>query len=116
MYIAIVYKVVSVEPIIVEAIIPIILSTPLFFIISNATAVEALPEIGRININGNTSDGIFSNFKNGERVFWSKSNIPEVLRALIAKKRAISVGKIEITVFIPSFTPRQKTIKNFYLF
>ena len=45
-YIAIVYKVVSVEPIIVDAIIPIILSTPQFFIISVATAIELLPDIG----------------------------------------------------------------------
>lgn len=45
------------------------LSTPEFFIISKATAVDALPEIGRMSINGNTSPGIFKIFKNGERIF-----------------------------------------------
>ena len=42
-YIAIVYNVVSVEPIIVDAIIPILLSTPYWFIISVPIAIEALP-------------------------------------------------------------------------
>ena len=42
-YIAIVYNVVSVEPIIVEAIIPILLSTPYCCIISVPIAIEALP-------------------------------------------------------------------------
>ena len=83
----------------------IILSTPEFFIISSATAVEALPEIGRTNIRGNTSAGIFSKLKNGVRVFWSNSKIPEFLRALIAKNKATKVGKIFITVSIPSFAP-----------
>lgn len=45
------------------------LSTPKFFMISNATAVDALPEIGLININGKTSLGIFSNPKNGLKAF-----------------------------------------------
>ena len=42
-YTAIVYNVVSVEPIIVAAIIPILLSTPYNFIISLPTAIDALP-------------------------------------------------------------------------
>ena len=42
-YIAIVYSVVSVDPIIVEAINPSILSTPYKFIISLPTAIDALP-------------------------------------------------------------------------
>lgn len=36
---------------------------------SNATAVDALPEIGLISIKGNTSDGIFSKPKNGLKAF-----------------------------------------------
>lgn len=36
---------------------------------SNATAVEALPEIGRTNIKGNTSAGIFNKLKNGASAF-----------------------------------------------
>lgn len=47
----------------------IVLSTPKFFIISKATAVEALPEIGRISINGNIWDGIFNRFKKGDNIF-----------------------------------------------
>ena len=42
-YIAIVYKVVSVDPIIVDAIIPILLSTPYSFMISVPIAIDALP-------------------------------------------------------------------------
>ena len=42
------------------------LSTPKFFIISSATAVEALPEIGRTNISGKTSTGIFNKASIGE--------------------------------------------------
>lgn len=81
------------------------LSTPEIFIISNATAVEALPDIGLISIKGNISFGMLNKFKTGEQMFWNASKIPEFLRALIAKKRAISVGKIFITVSIPSLAP-----------
>ena len=62
-YTAIVYKVVSVAPIITDAINPTIESTPLFFIISVATANEALPEIGLNNARGNISFGNFINSK-----------------------------------------------------
>lgn len=81
------------------------LSTPKFFIISKAIAVDALPEIGLINIKGKTSEGIFSKPKNGFKIFCIKSKIPEFLRALIAKNKAINVGKILITVSTPSFAP-----------
>jgi len=81
------------------------LSTPKFFIISSATAVEALPEIGRTNISGKTSTGIFNKASIGESKLWKKSKIPEFLSALIAKNSAISVGNIFITVSIPSFAP-----------
>ncbi len=74
------------------------LSTPDVFIISKAIAVEALPEIGRISIRGKISEGIFNNPKKGEQAFSNKSKIPEFLRALIAKNKAIKVGKILITV------------------
>jgi len=50
----------------VDVIVPIRLSTPKFFIISIATAVDALPEIGRISIKGNTSEGILKIHKIGE--------------------------------------------------
>lgn len=100
-----VYRVVSVDPMMVDAIVPIRLSTPKFFIISIATAVEALPEIGRISINGNTSEGILKIDRTGESIFSNNSSIPEVLRALIARNKPTSVGNILITVSIPSLEP-----------
>lgn len=81
------------------------LSTPEVFIISNATAVEALPEIGRISINGNTSEGICNRFKIGDNMSWNNSSNPEFLRALIAKNNPTNVGNIFMTVSIPSFAP-----------
>ena len=62
-YIAIVYKVVSVDPIIVAAIKPILLSTPDLLIISVAIAIEALPDMGLINANGIISLGNSTIFK-----------------------------------------------------
>ena len=72
---------------------------------SRATAVDALPEIGLINIRGNTSFGTFNILSNGEAIFWRSSKIPEFLSALIAKNKPTSVGNIFITVSIPSFEP-----------
>jgi len=51
-YTAMVYNVVSVDPIIVAAINPILESTPLTAIILDAIAVDALPEIGLNIANG----------------------------------------------------------------
>lgn len=65
--------------------------------------MDALPEIGLISIKGKTSDGIFSKPKKGDNEFFSKSKIPEYLRALIARKRAIRVGNILTTVSTPFF-------------
>ena len=90
----------------------IMLSTPQVFMISKATAVEALPEIGLINIKGKTSEGIFSKFKKGDREFFIKSKIPEYRRALIARKRAIRVGNILTTVSIPFFCTALKNYQK----
>lgn len=57
-YTAIVYKVVSVDPMITDANIPIKESTPYVFIISVATAIDALPEIGLNIASGKISPGI----------------------------------------------------------
>lgn len=70
------------------------LSTPKFFIISSAIAVDALPDIGLINIRGSSSDGILNKDNIGDRRFANNSKIPEFLRLLIAKNKATSVGKI----------------------
>ena len=94
----------------------IVLSTPKFFIISKATAVEALPDIGRININGSICDGTFIKFKKGDNKFWKSSKIPEFLSALTAKNNAISVGKILITVFIPIFCTVLRNCQKLLLF
>ena len=73
--------------------------------ISNATAVEALPDMGRININGSNSEGILNILSIGERIDCIKSKIPDVLRLLTAKNRATNVGNIFITVDMPLFAP-----------
>ena len=104
-YTAIVYKVVSVDPIIVAAIIPILLSTPKFFIISVAIAIELLPDIGLNIANGIISLGKFKISKIGVTKLIIKSNIPELLKAPIATNNPINVGKIFNTIFNPSFAP-----------
>ena len=97
-YIAIVYKVVSVEPIIVEEIKPTKESTPKFFIISVATAIEALPEIGLNKAKGKISEGIFNKFNNGNTKFEKASIIPDALKTLIARNKPKSVGKMLTTI------------------
>ena len=67
-YIAIVYSVVSVEPIITDAINPMLLSTPYCVIISVATAIDALPDIGLNNANGIICAGIFIVFNIGSGI------------------------------------------------
>jgi len=86
--------VVSVDPIITDAINPIFESTPKFFIISVATAIDALPEIGLINANGNTSVGNWKNCKIGVSKLEIASIIPELLNAPIATNNPTKVGKI----------------------
>ena len=85
---------VSVEPIITDAINPIFESTPKFFIISVATATEALPEIGLINASGKISVGKLTMFKSGFKNFTTTSIIPELLSAPIATNNPTNVGKM----------------------
>ena len=112
---AIVYIVVSVEPIIVAAIKPINESTPKFFIMSVATAIDPLPEIGLNNASGIISRGMCNKFKIGDNKLIIKSKRPELLNAPIAKNNPISVGKIFITIFNPSFAPFKNMSKTFFL-
>jgi len=104
-YIAIVYRVVSVDPIIVDVINPTTLSTPYLVIISVPMAIEALPEIGLKIANGIISFGIPKLFKTGDIIFIKLSIIPELLKTPIATKSPISVGINPITIFIPSSAP-----------
>lgn len=67
--------------------------------------VAALPEIGRSSIRGSTSAGIDKRCKIGVKRFVIRSIRPEFRNALIAKNKPTNVGKIFITVFIPSFAP-----------
>ena len=108
-YSAMVYKVVSVEPIIVAAIKPIKESTPNFCIISVAIAVEALPDIGLSKANGKISGGIFNRLRNGVIEFVKASIIPDSLKTFIDKNSPSNVGKIFKTIFNPSFAPSKKT-------
>ena len=114
-YIAIVYIVVSVDPISVEAIFPIKLSTPQFFIISTAIAVDALPEIGLNIASGIISLGIPSKFVAGLIIFITISIIPELLKAPIATNSPTNVGNIPITIFNPSFVP-SINVSNMFCF
>ena len=101
-YTAIVYKVVSVEPIIVEAIFPIKLSTPKVFIISVAMAIEPLPDIGLKMASGIISGGKLNSDNNGEAKFIINSNTPEWRKLLIATNRPIKVGKMFKVILMPS--------------
>lgn len=62
--------------------------------ISRATAVEALPEIGLISIKGRSSLGIFNKLRIGDKILWIKSKIPEFLSAEIARNNPTRVGNI----------------------
>ncbi len=86
-YNAITYRVVSVHPIIVEVINPIIESGPTFSIILVAIAIDPLPEIGRSKIKGNISFGILKNVKKGKRKFVSTSNMPDSFKIFIDKNK-----------------------------
>ena len=68
-------------------------------------AIELLPEIGLNIASGIISLGKFINFNNGSINLIIISMIPELLNVPTAKKRPTSVGKILITIFIPSFAP-----------
>ncbi len=107
-YRAIVYNVVSVEPIIVDVINPINESTLYLFIISMATAIEALPEIGLKMASGSISEGIFNILKNGFNKFVMAEITPDSLSKLIDKKRPSSVGNILYIIFKPSLEPSKK--------
>ena len=47
--------------------------------------------------------------------FINKSNIPELLKAPMATNKPTNVGKIFITISIPSLAPSKKTSKTFIL-
>ena len=76
--------------------------------ISTATAIEALPEIGLNIASGKTWLGIFNKLVTGEIILIIKSIMPEFLNAPTAKKIPINVGKSLKTISIPSFAPSIK--------
>ena len=91
---------VSVDPIIVDVINPILLSTPYVFIIFVAIASDALPEIGLNIASGITSLGkpILDVIPDNNTVIMF--NIPELLSAPIAKNSPKRVGNIFITLIV----------------
>ena len=113
-YTAIVYKVVSVEPIITEAIKPILESTPLFFIISVARANDALPDIGLNKARGNISFGKLKKLKIGSISFVIKFIIPELFNKPMAKNSPINVGNIVIVISKPFLAPTKNKSKTFF--
>ena len=78
----------------VEAVLPIKLSTPKFFIISVASAIDAFPEIGRNSAKGIISFGKFNKFNIGDKKLTKKSIIPEFFNKLIETNKPTKVGNI----------------------
>ena len=91
------------------------LSTEKVFIISVATAIDALPEIGLIIAKGSISEGKFIILNNGVIIFTIKSIIPELLNNPIATNNPTKVGNILKTIPTPSFAPSKNTSKTFFL-
>ncbi len=60
--------------------------------------------------------GIANNFKSGFRISCNRSKIPELLSALIARNKPTRVGKIFITVSIPTFCTVLKNYQKLSLF
>ena len=60
-------------------------------------------------------DGVIRGIKNTPvlDILPNKSRIPEFLKALIARNKPTNVGKIFITVLIPSLQPTKKLSKTF---
>ena len=104
--------VVSVEPIIVPAIKPINESTPNLDIISVATAIEALPDIGLSKARGSIWLGNLKKLNSGFKILVKKSIIPEALSKYIDKNNPNNVGKIFNIICIPSLEPCKKLSKT----
>jgi len=68
-------------------------------------------EIGLKNANGIISLGIFNDVITGDIILTKKSITPELLKAPIATKSPINVGKRFKTISIPSFAPSKKLSK-----
>lgn len=93
---------------IIEAAIPARLSAPAVSKMSVRIAVDALPEIGRINKNGASPSGILS---------FSRSNamgavIPQFENIAMAQKSRQRVGNRSIAVVNPRLAPMRKASNN----
>lgn len=107
-YIAMTYKVVSLDPIIVDAIFPTKLSGPCTFNVSLNNAKAPPPEIDLITPKGTTSAGILKTVKMGSNKFTKSVIAPEVLNKLTATTTASIVGNIFNIVDKDSETPPMK--------
>ncbi len=108
-YTAMVYKVVSVAPIIIQAVLAAMESAGFFPSISSSTAKEPLPEIGRISISGVHSEGNPRKEVIGSSKCESPSAAPELLNIPIAVIISISVGQSSNAVIRFSLAPSAKT-------
>ncbi len=80
-------------------------SIPFVTKISLAMAREPLPETGRRRENVSSSSGMPRRDVSGERAAQRISSAPDARKTLIAANRPMSGGKMETTVFSPSFAP-----------
>lgn len=115
MYTAITYIIVSEEPKITEAHLPMKLSVPYFEYISLSSAVEALPDTGLTSNIGVSSDGMPILLKAGESNFAISSVAPLAFSMLIAVMSKTSVGISSKALFNPCFAPVMKlSVRSFF--
>lgn len=93
-YMAMTYNVVSLDAIMVDAMLPIVLSGPCVFKMSVKIARAPPPEIERMKLNGTTSDGTFIAENKGESMDTNNSIAPDALNKLVATTTASIVGNI----------------------
>ena len=93
------------EPIIIEAHLPINESGPYDEKISDAIASEALPDTGRKSANGNSSGGNFKIEHSGDKRSVKKFTSPDARKTLTATNTVKSAGNMSATDFAPETTP-----------
>ena len=88
------------------------LSAPHLLYISARTALEALPETGRVSMSGNISAGMPIFVATGESRREMKSAAPDAENMDTATRSAVSVGKSFTQVESPSRAPERKSSKS----
>ena len=108
--------VVSLEPSMTADTRPARLSTPQLSIIVLKNAIAPEPDSGRRIISGIAASGRFISLANGRSAKEDISDAPEDVKMLIIKNSAHSVGRMDITVPIPSRAPSINASNTFTRF